>query len=777
MAGSTRTRTCIDSDWCFCRGEAPGAEKVKFDDSAWRRLELPHDWSIEEPFDRNAACRHDGAFLPGGVGWYRRTFKAPAAWKGGKVSVEFDGVYMDSTVWLNGRKLGNHPYGYSSFAFDLTPHLAFGKENVLAVRVNVEQPCSRWYSGAGIYRHVWLTVTGEIHIERWGTFVSTPVVKEDAALVAVKTTIQNESAKPLAITLQTSILDERGKVVAEMEDEGKAARKGSITFAQTLTVKSPMLWSVEDPYLYKVMSVVKVGGKVADIYESTLGLRTAEFTMDDGFLLNGKPVELKGVCLHHDQGCLGAAFSERAMERQIEILQRMGCNAIRTSHNPPAPEMLELCDRMGMLVMDEAFDEWKVSKTTNGYGRFFDEWSERDITSMVRRDRNHPSIVIWSIGNEITDQWRPWCGEVAKRLSDVVKREDPTRPITAACNGPHDAIKNGIMDGLDIQGINYQPKVYNELHGKWRLIGSETASTVSTRGEYFFENKEGRVELLKQQRHQCTSYDIEFPRWATHAEESLKMVAECKWVFGEFVWTGFDYLGEPTPYEWPSRSSYFGIVDLAGFPKDRFYLYQSRWTRQPMVHLLPHWNWEPRKDEPAPLVPVWAYSNCQSVELFLNGRSLGEKRFADTADLHVAWEVPWEAGELKAVAKNDGRKVCEDVVRTAGPAVRMELTPDRRVIRADGCDLSYVTVRMLDKDGNVVPNAANMVRFKVTGAGRLEGVDNGDPTSMLSLKGNFMNAFHGLCLAVVKGGRKAGKITLIAACDGLPDTELMILSK
>jgi beta-galactosidase len=772
-----RTRMCIDPGWLFYRGDASGAEKVNFDAGRWRQVELPHDWSIEEPFDPDAASKHDGAFLPGGVGWYRKTFKAPAAWKGKKVSVEFEGVYMDSTVWLNGKKLGNHPYGYTSFAYDLTPHLALGKENVLAVRVNVMQQCSRWYSGAGIYRHVWLDVTNDVHVKQWGMFVTTPVVEKDVAEVEVRTTVVNEGEKAAEVLLDIEVMDAKGKAVGKGEEEGGVSRKGEAEFVHRVVIRKPRLWSPEDPYLYKVITKVKVGEKVVDIYESTVGIRTAEFTMEDGFLLNGKRVEIKGVCMHHDHGCLGAAFNERAMERQIEILQKMGCNAIRTSHNPPAPGLLELCDRMGMLVMDEAFDEWRLNKTPYGYGRFFDEWSQSDISSMVRRDRNHPCIVMWSIGNEVHDQKSPECGATAKKLYDAIKRQDPTRAITVGCNSPDDAVKNGMPDGVDVVGINYFPKFYEKFQGKWKLIASETTSTVSTRGEYFFESKDGKVELIKRQANQCSAYDIDIPGWATIAEDSLKAVAKSKWIPGEFVWTGFDYLGEPTPYEWPSRSSYFGIVDLAGFPKDRFYLYQSRWTDEPMVHLFPHWNWAGKKDEPARVVPVRVYSNCKSVELFLNGRSLGEKSFADTTDLHLDWEVAWEAGELKAVAKNGGKKICEDVVRTAGPAAKMVLEPDRKTIDADGMDLSYVTVKIVDKDGNVVPDAANMVRFEVEGAGRLEGVDNGNPTCLLSFKGSYMKAFHGLCLAVVRSQRQAGDITLKAASDWLPDAKVVIKSR
>ena len=545
-------------------------------------------------------------------------------------------------------------------------------------------------------------------------------------------------------------------------------------FEQFLKVPKPKLWSLENPLLYHVESKVIVNNSAVDACVTPFGIRKFEFTIDKGFFLNGKHVAIKGVCDHHDLGSLGAAVNKRAIERQLEILKSMGCNAIRTSHNPPDPELLDLCDRMGFLVMDESFDEWKQSKTMYGYGRFFDDWSERDLTDMIHRDRNHPSIILWSIGNEIPEQESANAYEMSKRLADICHKEDPTRPVTSACNLPAAAVKSGFTKPLDVVGINYQLPMYQTLHGKVKLIGSETASAVNTRGEYNLVQDGDTLKIVKELNNQCTSYDISAPSWGNTAEETLRAVKDAPWVAGEFVWTGFDYIGEPTPFPWPSVSSYFGIVDLCGFPKDRYYLYQSQWTAKPMVHILPHWNWKGFEGKE---IPVWCYSNCESVELFLNGKSLGEKKFSDTKDLHLAWKVPYSPGTLKAVAKNNGKIICTDEVQTAGAPAKIVLTPDRSNIKADGNDLSNIKIEIVDKDGIVCPNADNLVKFKIEGDGIIAGVGNGNPVSHEDFKASERKAFHGLCLAIVQSKRDKGEIRLSAESEGLQAAEVLIQVK
>ncbi len=730
---------------------------------------------IEGPFESTCPGGSGAGYVNAGIGWYRKTFTLPENIQGKRVFIEFDGVYMNSDVWINGVHLGNRPYGYSSFHYELTPHLKFGDEqNVLAVRVNVQQPCSRWYSGTGIYRNVRLTITDPVHIAHWGIYVTTPDVSENEATVRVATKIQNQSDSAEQVTLETMIVDESGNQVANTTSLQKVGADSGGIFEQIFKLPKPKLWSLESPTLYLIKSKVLVNSRITDSRDTPFGIRIFEFTTDKGFFLNGKHVVIKGVCNHHDLGCLGAAVNKRAIERQLEIMKSMGCNAIRTSHNPPAPELLDLCDRMGFLVMDEAFDEWKRSKTMYGYGRFFDEWSERDLRDMIRRDRNHPSIILWSIGNEIPEQDNTDAYEMAKRLVDICHTEDPTRPVTSACNSPEAADKNGFSKPLDVLGINYSMSFYQTLKGKARLIASETASAVSTRGEYNLVQDGDKLIIKKELNNQCTSYDIVAPGWGNTAELTLKTVKTAPWVAGEFVWTGFDYIGEPTPFSWPSVSSYFGIVDLCGFPKDRYYLYQSRWTEKPMVHILPHWNWQGFEGQE---IPVWCYSNCESVELFLNGKSLGEKKFSETEDLHLEWKVPYSAGALKAVAKNNGKIICTDEVQTAGAPAKILLTPDRSEINANGKDLSYVKVEIVDQEGHLCPNADNVVKFTITGNGIIAGVGNGNPISHEYFKASGRKAFHGLCLVVVQSTDKAGKIKLNASSDGLHDAGISITTR
>ena len=730
---------------------------------------------VEGIFESTSPAGSGGGYINGGTGWYRKEFTVPESIQGKRVFIEFDGVYMNSDVWLNGVHLGNRPYGYSSFQYELTPDLKFGgEENVLAVRADVQQPCSRWYSGAGIYRHARLTVKDPIHIAQWGTYVTTPEVTEKEATVRVQTKVRNQSTSAQNVTLETIIVDNAGQEVARASSVQSVKADGDRVFEQSLKVSNPTLWSLENPALYHVTSQVQVNNSSVDSKDTPFGIRTFEFTLEKGFYLNGKQVPVRGVCDHHDLGSFGSAVNRRAIERQLEILKGMGCNAIRTSHNPPDPELLDLCDRMGFLVMDEAFDEWKQSKTMNGYGRFFDEWSERDLKDMIHRDRNHPSVILWSIGNEIPEQGSPNAYEMSKRLADFCHTEDPTRPVTSACNTLDDAVKNGFTKPLDVVGINYQLPAYQKYRGKAKLIASETASAISTRGEYNLVQDGDSLKIVKELDNQCTSYDIIAPDWGNTAESTLKALKDAPWVAGEFVWTGFDYIGEPTPFPWPSASSYFGIVDLCGFPKDRYYLYQSQWITTPMVHILPHWTWQGFEGKE---IPVWCYSNCESVELFLNGKSLGEKKFSDTKDLHLVWKVPYAAGVLKAVAKNSGLIVCSDEVQTADAPAKIVLTADHTEINADSEDLSFVTVKVVDNKGRVCPNADNLVKFKIEGEGIIAGVGNGNSVSHESFKGDSRRAFHGLCQAIVESKHERGAIRLFAESEGLQSAQVVIQAK
>ena len=727
---------------------------------------------IEGPYESTCPGGSGAGYINAGKGWYRKTFNLPQEIQGKRLFIEFDGVYMNSDVWINGIHLGNRPYGYSSFQYELTPHLKFGDEkNILAVRVNVKQPCSRWYSGAGIYRNVRLTVTDPIHIAHWGTYVSTPEVSEKEATVRIETKIRNQSDSAREVTLETVIADESGHESARSRSLQKVEADSIRIFEQIVKIPRPKLWSLENPTLYHVESEVHVNGRITDVSDIFFGIRVFEFTTDKGFFLNGRHVDIKGVCLHHDLGCLGAAVNKRAIERQLEIMKRMGCNAVRTSHNPPAPEMLDLCDRMGFLVMDEAFDEWIRSKTMFGYGRFFDEWSERDLTDMIHRDRNHPSIILWSIGNEIPEQNNANAYEMSKRLVELCRREDLTRPVTSGCNTPEAADKSGFSKPLDVFGINYSMPFYQTFRGKAKLVASETASAVSTRGEYNLIQEGDTLKIEKELNNQCTSYDTATPSWGNTAESTLKAVKSAPWLAGQFVWTGFDYIGEPSPFSWPSVSSYFGIVDLCGFHKDRYYLYQSQWTDKPMIHILPHWNWQGFEGQD---IPVWCYSNCETVELFLNGKSLGEKKFSDTDALHLVWKVPYSPGTLKAVAKNNGKPVCTDEAQTAGAPVKIMLTPDRTEISADGEDLSYITVEIVDQEGRICPDADNLVKFDIQGAGFIAGVDNGNPVSHEHFKAGERKAFHGLCLAVVQTKREGSEIRFLAESEGLQAAEIVI---
>jgi beta-galactosidase len=784
-AQQTRTIADFDKGWHFHLGDVTNAENFAMNDASWHTLDLPHDWSIEGKFSKNNPATPEGGALPGGIGWYRKAFIVPAADKNKKVYIDFDGVYQKSTVWINGHKLGFRPNGYISFRYDLTPHLKFGGKNIIAVKVdNSVQPNSRWYSGSGIYRNVWLVTTNQIAIDHWGTYVTTPKVSKEAATVSLKTSIRHCTGKPGLVTLSTSIYNAAGKLWGKAISFGVKLNDSLTQVDQNIILNHPSLWSVENPYLYKAVTKVLVNNKVIDEYNTPLGIRYFEFDADKGFSLNGKPMKILGVCDHHDLGSLGAAVNKRALERQLEILKAMGCNGIRTSHNPPTPELLELCDKMGFIVMDEAFDCWEWKKATYDYHLFFKEWHKRDLEDQVLRDRNHPSVIIWSIGNEIPQQRDTSALRLAPELAGIVHSLDRSRPITTANDNPDTTNKIIKSGAIDLIGYNYHEFDYAKFHDRYpgkKFIATETTSGLETRGHYDMPSdsirrwptdRKSNTQAKMNADYTVSAYDNVSPPWGSTHEETWKVMKKYDFLSGMFIWTGFDYLGEPTPYSWPSRSSYFGIVDLAGFPKDVYYMYQADWTNKTVLHIFPHWNWESGKT-----IDVWAYYNhADEVELFLNDKSLGTKK-KEGDDLHVMWRLKFEPGTLKAVSRKNGKVVLTREIHTAGKPAKIELTADRKNIKADGKDLSFITVKILDKDGNVVPEADNLVNFKINGNAFIASVDNGSETDHEPFKANYRKAFNGLALAIVQSKDKPGNITFTATSKGLQGETLIITTK
>ena len=783
-----RLITNFDRGWRFHLGDVPHGEAPSLSDSAWRTLDLPHDWSIEGEFSaQNPAGAGSGA-LPGGIGWYRKSFTLPAADSSRLVSVEFDGVYRNSEVWINGHYLGKRPYGYSSFRYELTPHLRYGgARNLIAVRVdNSQQPNSRWYSGSGIYRHTRLVTTGKVYVEHWGTYVTTPFVSADSAMVEIHTTVRNTLPVDTSVSLTTTFYDPTGKeypIVVTSND--RISHDSSLTRRHRVTIHRPKRWSLEHPYLYRAVTTIDCGHAVCDDgYTTPFGIRSFVFRADSGFFLDGQHVKIRGVCLHHDLGALGSAVNDRALERQLQLMQAMGVNAIRTSHNPPAPELLDLADRMGFIVMDEAFDMWRKPKTEFDYHLDFPEWHERDLTDMVLRDRNHPSVFVWSIGNEVMEQWTngdSTAAPIARELARIVRRLDPTRPITSANN-------NGSADNpvfhagaLDLLGHNYHheawPNFPKQFPGE-KFIITEAMSAYNSRGYYeqpsdsvavYFTPYDTTHGQKPNANYRISSYDNRRASWGSLHEESLRLFERYPFLSGIFVWQGIDYLGEPTPYQWPARSSYFGLVDLAGFPKDPYYLYQSVWTTRPMLHVFPHWNW--RQGD---TVDVWAYTNGDEVELFLNGASQGVRRKQGSVS-HVMWRLAYRPGVLRAVARKNGKLMLTQEVRTTGPAARVVLTPDRSTIRADGSDLSFVTVTVADANGLSVPNAEPLVRVHIDGDATIAGVDNGDETDHEHFQRDSVRLFAGKALVIVRSGRKAGRVSLTATSGGLQVARVSIM--
>lgn len=777
------SRKNFDKDWKFKHDSINHYSDPAVNDADWRVLDLPHDWSIEGSFSKDHPATFSGGALPGGIGWYRKTFTLPVTDKGRKIYIEFDGIYCNSEVWINGHYLGKRANGYISFQYDCTQYLHFDKPNLVAVKVdNSLQPNSRWYSGSGIYRHVWLTTLNNTHIDHWGTFVRSKNITNASTDLQVETKLRNEAMHNRELQLITTIYDREKKKVVDDRKEFTAVHGAAVPVEQTLSISDPHLWSVNDPYCYTIESVLMDGNTELDRYSTTHGIRYFSMDKDSGFFLNGDPLKIRGVCNHHDLGALGAAVNTRAIERQLEILKAMGCNGIRTSHNPPAPELLELCDKMGFIVMDETFDMWRKRKTRFDYSMYWDDDHQRDIRDHILRDRNHPSVFFWSIGNEIVEQWGDSTGmAIALELSSIVRSLDSTRIVVAASNEPgrhNNLIRSGMSD---VVGFNYNHGQWKNFHRLWpgkKLLITESTSALATRG-YYDKRPFDSVRRWPQRwdlplvggnaGNTVSAYDHVSAPWGTTHEESLSLLENNSLVSGMYIWTGFDYLGEPTPYTWPSRSSYFGIIDLAGFPKDVYYLYQSVWTSKPVLHIYPHWNWK-RGDT----VDIVAYYNqADEVELFLNGKSLGSQS-KENEKLHVKWRVPFVAGTLKAISRKAGKTILTNEIKTASAPATLQLTADRKSIAADGKDLSFITVKIFDKKGTLVPDAKDLVQFSVSGGGVIAGVDNGDPVSHERFKASQRKLMAGMALVIVQSSGKPGSISITAKVDGLPEAKLII---
>jgi len=860
-----RIREKFNTGWKFVNKDVKNAQTADFDDSEWRELDLPHDWAIEGPFSKEVYFQ--GGYLPyPGVGWYRKAFQFTAVGK--SALLEFDGVMMFPKVWVNGQFVGEWGFGYTSFAFDITKFLKPDQENVIAVRVENLDYSSRWYPGSGIYRNVWLTLTDPIHVAHWGTYVTTPEVSDDEAAVKVETWIENQNSDKKDVVLETSIMDQKGRLISKESRQIQLDGNSKHRIEQELKVQNPRRWDVDDPYLYTAVTKIKKGGVVVDDYETLFGIRTFRFDADKGFFLNGRSLKIKGVNMHHDLGPLGSAVSKRAIERQLEIMKAMGVNAIRTAHNPPAPEQMDLCDEMGILVMDESFDEWRKSKTNvkNSYSILFDKWAEKDMAALVLRDRNHPSVIMWSTGNEVPelgtgkvsvsggnsddvmqvhydqigqlvkiDGWEgvrygSYDGKVftpfvkkekikklakekqapslsgttwkvkgfrgenvlyhfdfwddtdgkrsAKLLTDICHELDPTRPVSS---GIHLSIRldQELMNQFDVGGFNYWHERLEDLHKTYPekpLLVTEAAATLSSRGEYFFP-----VERIyhgwQDESMQISSYDLTNTGFGALPDVEFKLQDDFGWLAGQFVWAGFDYHGEPDPFEdaWPAHSSYFGIVDMCGFLKDRYYLYQSVWTEDPMIHLLPHWNWEGREGE---VTPVFCYTNCASAELFVNDESHGKKEKKE-GEYRLKWnDVIYQPGSIRVVGyDSQGNILSQKEIKTAGEPYQVELIPDRSSIHADGEDLSFVTVRVTDQEGNLCPLADHLISFQIVGEGTLAAVGNGNPISHESYQEPQRKAFHGLCLVVVKSTSQAGRIKMVASSPELVGDRVSIQTK
>lgn len=781
-----RSEYLLEKGWKFTKGEVSDAEAPSFNDTKWETVTIPHDWAIFGPFDKNNDLQNvavtqnfetqaslktgrTGGLPYVGTGWYRTTFHSTP---GKQTTLIFDGAMSEARVFVNGKEACFWPYGYNSFYCDVTGLVnEDGKNNVLAVRLENRPQSSRWYPGAGLYRNVHVVTTEKIHVPVWGTQITTPFVKDEYASVCLHTTILNAGKTELTVT--TDIVDADGQVVSTKTNKGYINHDQP--FTQNFIVEQPKLWSPETPVLYKAVSKIYAGDTLLDTYTTRFGIRTIEYVPDKGFYLNGKRRKFQGVCNHHDLGPLGAAVNVAALRHQLTLLKDMGCDAIRTSHNMPAPELVELCDEMGFMMMLEPFDEWDIAKCDNGYHRFFNEWAEKDMVNMLRQYRNNPCVVMWSIGNEVPTQWSPEGYKVAKFLQDICHREDPTRPVTCGMDQVKSVLANGFAAMLDIPGLNYRAHMYDEAYERLPqnlILGSETSSTVSSRGVYKFpvERKAGAMY----DDHQSSSYDLEYCNWSNIPDIDFARAEDHDWTIGQFVWTGFDYLGEPSPYDtdaWPNHSSMFGIIDLASIPKDRYYLYRSVWNKEAeTLHILPHWNWEGREGEKT---PVFVYTNYPSAELFINGKSYGRQTKRKDGTVENRYRLMWydavyQPGEVKVVAYDEqGNPAAEKTIRTAGKPHHIELVTDRTSLQADGKDLAYITLRIVDKDGNLCPNDGRLVNFKVKGAGKYRASANGDPTCLDLFHKPEMHAFGGMLTVIVQSGEKVGDIELQATAKGV----------
>ena len=810
-----RSERLLEKGWRFTREDQSQFSSPTFNDSKWSRVVVPHDWAIYGPFSfdndkQHLAIAQDGqkeamehAGRTGGLpfvgtGWYRRSLEIPSDLGDRRVFLRFDGAMSHARVYVNGKEVGYWPYGYNTFAFDITSFVRPGEANTLAVRLENKHESSRWYPGAGLYRNVHLTFTSPVYVPLWGTQIQTPTVEASRAYVDVRTRIAGTSTlsgRPLQV--KTKILSPEGKVVAQREEEIQSAGTERL-YHTGFDVERPQLWDIDQPHLYKYVIELSDGGRLLDRDTTTFGIRSIELKAGDGFYLNGRKLKFQGACLHHDLGPLGAAVNEAAMRRQIRTMQDMGVNAIRTSHNMPAPEFVRLCDEMGMPVMAESFDCWAQAKVPNGYNLDFNEWHERDLTNLLHQFRNSPSVIMWSIGNEVPEQPSLDGAKLAYRLQEICHREDPTRPVTNGMDNPLGVLKSGMATTLDIPGFNYRPFLYDSAHKvlpQGFLLGSETCSTVSSRGVYKFPVV--RKSMAKYPDHQSSGYDVEHCGWSNLPEDDFIRQEDDDWSMGEFIWTGIDYLGEPTPYysDWPSHSSLFGAVDLAGLPKDRFYLYRSHWKKDAeTLHVLPHWTWPGREGE---VTPIFVYTNYPEAELFINGKSQGRQRkdrsikiedtenedsqkaFTRQKRYRLMWmDTKYEPGEVKVVAYDEaGKAVATQIVRTAGRPHHLELSADRTTISPDGKDISFVTVRVVDKDGNLIPDDGRLLNFKVTGAGSFRAAASGNPASLDAFHLPRHHVFSGQLVALVQSAERTGEAVLTVSAKGLPSASIRIQVK
>ena len=800
--GWTFARYGLQADGTL-REEPEGMYAAGWDDSSWRKLDVPHDFAIEGPF-RMDLSGNTGRLPYQGIGWYRKSFVLDSTDADKRIYVDFDGVMAYAQVWLNGQYVGGWPYGYNSFRLDLTPYVRTGGENLLAVRTDTEKWESRWYPGAGIYRNVWLVKTGQVQVKHWSARMRTACLTESTARLDLSLEVENHLDKDVEAVVKGEVyeLDSTDcfgrRVLSLPAQEVRLSARSAQAVKLEDELDDYKRWDIGSPNRYVVRLTVSVGGQVTDRYDVPFGIRETEFSRQ-GFFLNGRKVALQGVCLHHDLGALGAAFNLSAQERQLRIMQEMGCNAIRTSHNPPAPELLDLADKMGLLVMDEAFDAWARGKRTWDYNKLYNEWHEKDLQAMVRRDWNHPSVIIWSIGNEVMEQRDV---EMTRHLAGIVRELDDTRPVTAGYNNPNGGRDSNAACELDLMGVNYffgQQARWDEdeRYKDMPTVGTETSSCVSTRGVYFMGD-------TLRKNFQISSYDLDSPGWGCSPDRQFATNARFPHLLGEFVWTGFDYLGEPTPYnsdntnllnfrtdpskqeelkkkleelariQPPSRSSYFGIVDLAGFPKDRYYLYQSHWRPElPMAHILPHWNWPDRIGQ---VVPVHVYTSGTEAELFVNGKSWGRRSKREGQDFRLVWDsVVYQPGSVRVVAYKNGQKWAEDEVQTTGEVRKIRLEADRNSLDAGSRELAFVTVRLTDEEGRTVPTACCPLKFEVEGAGELVATDNGDPISFTPFQSAEREAFNGLALAIVRARKgAAGEIRVRVSGEGLEPAVLQL---